>query len=174
MLPHTASLKDRVDNLLSIEKTIAGSPEWKTMEYEGQYRWLATTQALGTLTNVTLVVDAYPRHPSLKFTLTLNYLGCVVRLDYGDLERHNNHKVKGIPMPPDIFVGWVYGHHCHQWKHNRVLATHSKLPKALEYACTLPANVRDFHDAFRWFCGEANIIVAANEMPSLPSRDTFI
>jgi hypothetical protein len=90
------------------------------------------------------------------------------------MERHNNHKVKGIKTPYGIDNGWLYGHHKHGWEHNRVLATHSSLPKQLEFSCTIPDNVRGFPSAFRWLCGEGNVVVPERLMPNLPVKDTII
>lgn len=164
----------QVDLLLSRTKTIAGEPTWQSTSYDGQMRWLAPLSVDGEVTDLNLVVDAYPTHPSAKFNILLVLGRCVARLEYSEHTRHNNHALAGGYFPTGLEEGWIYGPHFHSWPTNRILATWDSLPKELEWAMLLPANVRGFDNAFRWFCGETRILCGANEVPDLPPRDRLL
>ena len=168
------NLRERVDVLVRAQKHITGMSEWKRTDYEGQWRWLSPLSIDGVLTNMNLIVDAYPRSSFIKFHINLIYMVSVQRLDYSEEDRHNDHSVKGVPFPAGARLGWIYGPHCHRWEDNRTLATGATLPKELEFAVEMPQSARGFDNAFRWFCGDANIVVAANQMPVLPAKDTLL
>jgi len=173
-LPAQYALRDQVDQLLLAQKEILGAPEWNTGAYSGQYRWLAPLGFGGTVTPLNLIVDAFPRSDDLHFNILITHGRCVMRLEYWSQSRHNNHRVGRPPLPAGIPAGWIRGPHCHHWRENRALATARTLPIELEFAAPLPVTVRGFHAAFRWFCGEANIICASNQEPNLPTSDTLL
>jgi hypothetical protein len=167
--------RERVDLLLSTDKTLAlaGEPEWQNGPYDGEVRWLAPLAIDGETINMSLCVSFFPRSPIMDFHVNLIYETTVSRLDFSEIDRHHNHVVKGIETPPDIQLGWIYGPHHHRWIDNRMLAYTNQGPKELEFAVSIPANL-SFDSAFRRFCGDCKIIIAANQMPSLPTRDTLL
>lgn len=168
------AFRDQVDQLLGLPKQILGTPDWNNGPYAGQFRWLAPLGSDGVTTPLNLIVNAFPRSADLHFDILITHARCVMRLEYWTQARHNNHRIGRVPLPADITPGWIRGPHCHHWKDNRGLATARALPVELKFAALLPTQVRGFHAAFRWFCGEANILCASNQEPSLPARDTLL
>lgn len=164
---------EEVDFLVNSKKTITGTPEWQRTAYPNQYRWLATTAINSLPSKLKLVVDAYPNQSPLTFTLNILCSTSIMRLDYGQTERHNNRKVKNY-FPTDLDLGWIYGSHLHSWNANRVLATNKKLPEKLSFAEVLPKNVKNFYQAFRFFCGKANITISENLVPQYPEREYLL
>lgn len=155
-------------------KHLTGETSWVKTSYTGQYRWLAPLNIDGELTPMNLIIDSYPRLDILTFHVIIQCVTCVSRLDYSEAERHNNHKVKGVRTPAGVEMGWIFGPHYHRWEDNRMLNNAATPPKELEFAVRLPVEFRGFDSAFRWFCGDAKIVIAANQMPSLPLRDTLL
>lgn len=177
------NLRERVDYFLRVEKTSVGIPEWKKTNYQGQYRWMTVIAIEDQPTDIKLIIDAYPDESYLKFTINLLYTiytndilvtKSVMRLDYGDHERHRNHNVKKILLPEMLEIGWIYGSHLHPWSMNRVLATNSKIPDILEFAQKIPDRIKNFEQAFRFFCASARIIIEQEIFPSLPKRDRLL
>lgn len=121
-----------------------------------------------------MYVDSYPRSSYLEFHINIVYGYTISRLDFLEVDRHHNHKVKRVSTPYGIMLGWIFGSHFHRWADNSVLAGVHAGPKELEFAVPLPGNVRSFESAFRFFCADSKILVAANEMPTLPPRDTLL
>lgn len=62
--------------------------------------------------------------------------------------------------------------HLHRWQDNKEFATHSTLPEDLEYAILIPSAARGFSNAFRWFCGEHNIVVP--DVPDYPGSEQLL
>ncbi|RYH57421.1 MAG: hypothetical protein EON54_11850 [Alcaligenaceae bacterium] len=167
------SYVDDVDRIMAAPKTIVGRPAWAPSAYDGQVRWLAPLAVAGAVSPMDLVVDAYPRSDGLKFCILLKVSSAVMRIDYREFEKHRNHPVKNVALPTEVIIGWVHGPHVHLWSHNRVLVRFQP-PKTLEFAISLPANVRGFDNTFRWFCSEANIVLGPFEIPQLPTRDLLL
>jgi hypothetical protein len=165
--------RETVDLLMAAQKSIVGAPAWVTTDYDGQMRWLAPLGVDGQVTGMNLIVDSYPRSDLQKFSILLVYTVAVMRLDYGELERHLNHVVRGKAFPTGVLAGWIEGPHCHSWELNRELAW-NRPSKELEFATILPVAVRGFDNAFRWFCGEANIGLGPNDVPQLPPKDLLL
>jgi hypothetical protein len=165
--------RETVDVLMAADKSIVGTPEWVSTDYDGQMRWLAPLGVNGQITGMNLIVDAYPRSFLQKFTILLIYVVAVMRLDYGELERHLNHAVRGKSFPTGVSSGWIEGPHCHSWDLNREL-TRNEPPKELELATVLPVAVRGFDNSFRWFCGVANIGLHSGDVPELPPKDLLL
>ncbi|MGY3575296.1 hypothetical protein [Bradyrhizobium sp. USDA 4504] len=166
-------LRETIDALMATEKSIVGIPQWVSTDYDGQMRWLAPLAVKGEVTPLNLIVDAYPRYETPKFTILLVYGAAVTRIDHGELERHLNHSVKGIGLPAGIVHGWIVGPHVHLWEHNRMLCK-SEPPKELEFAVLLPPQVKGFENSFRWLCGIANINLGSRPLPALPNKDLLL
>lgn len=166
-------LVDIIDDLIQAPKEIAGAPDWQPGPRSGQQRWLASLAIDGTVCELKLVVDAYPREPSLKFTISLVCGAAVVRLDYGELEMHFNHVVPKCATPSTVELGWLDGSHIHGWSENKDLFGHEP-PKELEFAVSLPPNMQGFANCFRWFCGEHNINLDGVDIPVPPPKDTLL
>jgi hypothetical protein len=165
--------RETVDLLMTAHKSIVGTPAWVNTDYDGQRRWLAPLAVDGQVTGMNLIVDSYPRSDVQKFTILLIYTIAVMRLDYGELERHLNHVVRGTSFPVGVSSGWIEGPHCHSWEMNKQLARNNP-PKELEFAVVLPVAVRGFDNSFRWFCGLANIGLGSNDVPEPPPKDLLL
>ncbi len=163
-----------VDDLWKASKTLVGQAGWTTGYGSTGARWLSPLAVDGVTTGMNLCVDSFPRASSPDFHISLIYETSISRLDFSEIDRHNNHAIKGVKTPPTITLGWIYGPHLHSWDDNKVLVTSDAGPKYLEFATQLPDNVKTFDAAFRHFCGVANIIAASNQVPALPRRDTLL
>lgn len=164
---------DHASELMESLKRIAGVPAWRPGPRSGQQRWLATLEIDGEVIPLQLIVDTFPRSPTLRFSISLVLGASIVRLDYWELDRHFNHPVAGQPMPPGVVKGWLEGPHYHGWQENRTLFKGAP-PKELEYAVSLPTNIQGFENAFRWFCAENRIDLGSMPVPDLPPRDTLL
>ena len=116
-----------------------------------------------------LEVIAYPNEAD-RFRIVLIYQKAVWRLDYVKNEAH----VNSLNRPPELPSGPIDEPHYHSWIDNRRFAGRATLPSLLKNANVLPANVRSFDSAFRWFCGQTNITVASLDVPGLPTRTTLL
>ncbi len=163
-----------IDWFFNQSKTIAAAGTWQETETDGRYRYKVPIAIGGTTTLSDLYIEAFSRSESLRFSIVLCYKLCIFRLDYWELDQHNNHKVGKHNMPEGITVGPIKGPHFHHWSDNRMLATNSSIPSTLEYARALPSNLKSFENCFRWFCGEANIELGGLIVPELPLKDRLI
>lgn len=168
-----AQLVDFLDGLIATPKEIAGKPDWQPGPRSGQQRWLASLSINGVVCELTLIIDAYPREPSPKFSISLICGSSIVRLDYGELEMHYNHVVSKCPTPSSVTLGWVNGSHLHGWPENRLLVKREP-PKELEFAISLPPNMQGLANCFRWFCKEHNINLDGVDIPQMPPKDTLL
>lgn len=160
-----------VDRLLAADKTLVGEARFQPLQgQQRQQRWRKPCAIQGEVTPVELEVQAYPESPTLKFRIILLYQKSVWRLDFATNEGHLNH----LNRPTDLEPGPIDEPHYHAWSDNRRFATKTSLPTNLANARRLPANVRTFENAFRWFCGETHITVPALELPSLPPRVSLL
>lgn len=165
----SSDIRDIVDHLLAERKELAGEPRWHRGPRSGQMKWKAPLSLAGEVLSMDLIVIAYPEMPSLTFMMMVTCEDIVIsRMDYSDNEEHNN----GWVVPPIITRWKIRGPHLHSWRHNKEFATHSTLPEILEYAILIPVAARGFENAFRWFCGEHNIVVA--EAPDYPGSELLL
>lgn len=169
MQPLVEILSDRMGRW----KTIAGNPAWAITNREGQHRWLTALEIDGSVSDLTLVIDAYPRNDTLRFTISLICGASLCRLDYWEHDRHLNHVISGVSRPSGVDYGWLHGPHIHRWEDNKAMVKNEP-PKELEFAVELPANVKGFENAFRYFCGLNRIILDEGDLPTLPARDTLL
>ena len=163
-----------VDDLWKATKMLVGQAGWTNGYATNGARWLSPLAVDGVTIGMNLCVDSFPRSSTLDFHISLIYETSICRLDFSEHDRHNNHAIRGIRTPPNIPLGWVFGPHLHSWDDNKVLVNSNTGPKELEFATPLPDNVKTFDAAFRHFCGVANIVVASNQVPGLPRRDTLL
>lgn len=173
MSAQLAEIVEIFDHLINAPKQIAGQPDWRDGPRSGQQRWLASLSIGGVVCDLSLIVDAYPREPSAKFTISLICGAALVRLDYGELEMHYNHQIAGCVTPEAITLGWLEGPHVHGWPENRRLVK-TEPPKELEFALPLPSQIQGFANSFRWFCGEYNIDISGMDLPEIPPKDTLL
>ncbi len=152
---------------------MAGEAKWRSGPYDGEVRWLSPLAIDGVTIEMNLCVSFFPRFSTLEFHINLIYETTISRLDFSLGDRHRNHAVRRVKTPPGIELGWIYGPHHHRWEDNRMLAGPKRGPKELEFAVSV-SNGMSFESAFRYFCGECKIIVAANQVPSPPLRDTLL
>ena len=162
-------LRDIVDKLMLTPKELAGIPHWVAGPRTGQSKWKAPLSVAGEVLQMDLIVIAYPQMPALKFSMMITCEDMSVsRMDYGVNEEHNN----GYVVPEGIKKGKIKGPHLHRWLDNRSLATHTMLPDELEFAREIPATAQGYANAFRWFCGEHNVIVP--NVPDYPMSELLI
>ena len=163
-------IREVVDDLLATEKIPAGQPEWTDSAREGDKRLLYPLLVGGEISDATLTIIAYPRVRRPTFRLILSFAVAIWRLDFVHDEIH----VNSHDRPADLPSGPFEQPHFHSWPDNRRFATAQKLPERLRNARILPANVRAYDNAFRWFCGETRIVVPADGVPELPQTDRFL
>lgn len=163
-------IREIVDQLLGIEKHLTGKPEWTDSAREGDKRMLYTLLVAGEISDATLTIISYPRLSKLSFRLVLSFGVAIWRVDFVHDEIH----VNSPDRPADLLSGPFEQPHYHSWVDNRRFATTQKLPERLRNARILPANIRTFENAFRWFCGETKIVAPTGELPELPQTDRFL
>jgi hypothetical protein len=162
--------REAIDAFLVAPKTPQGADqeiEWQPGREFGERRVKLPLEIAGELRG-SLLVLAYPRHPTLKFSIGLIFPPAVCRLDFGsDLKHGNNVIVLGADVPPI-----VRGPHYHPWSLNREFAnstiTYFKLPVAV------PVSIRQFDACLRWFCSENNILLPGQHSIALPPKDQLI
>ncbi len=156
--------REVVDDFLACDKTLEGTPVWQ--EFEEESRIKLPVAADGLITAATLDVTAYPFENFYPFTITLNFPPCIWRLEHGPgYLRHDN------PFEEmSQFERTLWGAHYHSWVDNRRLAKFNVLPPELEWARSLPNQIRRFEQAIRWFCSETKIIIRNEQILDLPSK----
>jgi hypothetical protein len=123
----------------------------------------------GEVSDATMTVICFPREHQLRFRIVLSYVRAIWRLDYTFDETHVNSANRSDDLP----LGPIKGPHYHAWLDNRRFARSNSLPLKLHNARLLPANVRTFANAFRWFCGETGIM-PPSIVPDFPKSDTLL
>lgn len=166
----TQDIRKTVDALLAAQKTLLGVGEWKPANDGRDFRFVRRVAINGADCGMSLTVKSVPPSVTDEFRFILEYGLNVFRLDYFSYEVHNNQSCG----PSDIRVGLVEGPHYHAWSDNRRLCTRLSLAKNMKYARSLPANIRGFDNAFRWFCGETRITLGAGDVPDLPGKQLLI
>ena len=159
-----------IDDFVAAEKTLSGRPDWEAVGQRGEQRLVWPLAVDGLSTGIDLELNAYPNIRDLRFRVMLRRTRCFARLDFVHDESHVN--PRGLPntYPKGLFAE----PHIHHWKDNLQYSTHHQLPDRLPVAMVLPANVRNFDAAVRWFCGEYNISQPANDVIFLPSRTQLL
>jgi hypothetical protein len=157
-----------IDALLLGEKALIGYGMWQQGNREGCHQWSRAVEFLGEISGARLEVKAYLHHESLKFRILLNEQRCIWRLDFANDDHTNPLTSPETPGQP------ITGPHYHSWADNRRFATSVALPRRLRIARLLPADIRTFEAAFRWFCSEVRISIKATEVPMLPERNVLL
>ena len=124
------------------------------------------------MSELALVVDAYPRSEHLKFTISIICGTALVRLDYWELDRHLNHMVSGLVTPAGVQLGWLEGSHYHGWEQNRGLVRNEP-PKDSNSQFLCLRTCEDLQD-LRWFCAENGIDLGSQQPPELPAKDVLL
>jgi len=120
------------------------------------------------LTN-SLVLSAFPDADDLKFSISLVCHWAVYRLDYELGRAHaNNNRPHGLDIP-----AMVIGPHYHPWLQNRSTIHDVSTPIKLSVALPLDVHIRQFDQAFRWFCQQTNIELRDHEI-ELPPRQRLL
>lgn len=155
-----------IDDLLAARKTLGGVPDWQTGPYEGEERLLIPLRVDGVSSGADLIITGYPYVGHTKFRIMICAPQCIWRIDYVNDEHH----VNSFNRPPDLIEYDFCEPHYHSWPDNRRFSTHNSLPNRLENARIMPADVRSFDSALRWFCGQTNIDQPQNGLIALPPR----
>lgn len=163
------SIRDRLDELMASPKALAGKSEWTRGTSDHHMRWKSPLDVNGELCGINLEIKSYPREDGLRFTIQLMFQIAIVRLEYWRYASHINWP----PVPDGCPEFMVEGPHVHLWSDNRQFINTVNLPRELKFARMLPTNVHGFPNAFRWFCGETNI-VCPREIPELPKSDLLL
>lgn len=158
-----------IDGFMAAEKTLSSAVASWVPDRAGEIlRFVRTVEINGEQPGIQLEVKAYPREEALKFRILLVAEKCFWRLDFADDQQVNP---LGAPHSAAILIG---GPHFHAWEDNRVFATAKNLPKRLQNARILPANIRTFNAAFWWFVDQTNIVISSPDVPDLPRRETLL
>lgn len=164
-------IRTQVDALLAAEKTLVGEAEFQALEGDSRkQRWRKPCAINGEVTPLELEIQAYPDCETLKFRAILVWGRAICRLDYASNEAH----VNSPNRPRDLEIGPLNDPHFHSWSDNRRFSTRVSLPTNLPNARLIPANVRTYDAALRWFCGETRIILPSPDVPALPGRTTLL
>lgn len=156
-----------VDQLLIHKKELAGVGRWEPQDND--CRMVIPILLEGEVSDATLTIICFPREPELRFRMVLCYIRAIWRLDYTADETH----VNPINRPDDLDESIITCPHYHSWSDNRRFSRSNSLPIKLLNARILPANVRTFPNAFRWFCGQTGI-VAPDTVPDFPKSDVLL
>ncbi|WIA58242.1 hypothetical protein N6H05_10740 [Sphingobium sp. WTD-1] len=159
-----------VDDLLAAEKEMIGLFEWTDNHRKNERRMVIPLAIDGETTNVEMVIKSFPNHEELKFTIMLVYNVCIWRLCFATDTGHLNPFVRPLYLP----LGPFNTPHYHSWCDNRPKFDTSPLPKRMQYANFLPADLTDFSSCFRWFCGQVNIRIGKGREPMLPAPDRLL
>lgn len=153
-----------VDAFLTAPKTLAGIGEWREFQGESRVRWQVALDDVPT--DMFVEVIAYPIGQMQPFTIGLHWPPCIWRVDFEpNFKSHNNPIGDDWKAPRTI-----YGPHYHSWADNRHLAKPVRPPSDLDWARELPAEIKRFEHAFRWFCGETNIVLENSQVLDLPTK----
>jgi hypothetical protein len=151
-----------------MKKVIHRGSAWKADPDGDTHRWIGLIEVQHQYAGVRLIVKAYPRESDLRFRVVLTAATCIWRLDYED-DPHIN------PLNAPEFGGMTLaGPHYHSWADNRRFGTPNSLPKKLRIARLLPAEIKTFSAAFRWFVDQTNIEIDSSEVPDLPRKVTLL
>lgn len=165
-----SDVRTEVDGFLAATKSLTGTGNWIACARDGERRLSRPLMIAGEVSDLTLTVIAYPRSSDLKFRIVLTYRRAIWRIDYAFGEIHVNPRSGYAHLPKSP----IRQPHYHSWIDNRVFATANSLPARLKNANVLPDNIRTFPNAFRWFCGETNIMLGSDDMPELPKSDRLL
>lgn len=160
-----------VDKFLAAEKRLEGTAGWVdgNNSDDKRIRWPLVVGDSVSVAHLSLT--AYPNYAEPNFTISLIYRTCIWRLDYDPPYRYHDN-------PPDrvhlLGAGRIWGPHYHTWADNRHAATTAVLPKTLDCARELPKRIRQWVQAFRWFCAETRITFEPYQLIDFPLREGLL
>jgi len=159
-----------VDRLLLAEKRLQGRGQWREANPGAmRIRWplLVGTSIFDALLHLMYWLNS----AELRFSIGLNYRVQIARLDFVP-----NHEWHDNPIGRARMLGGarIRGPHYHAWTDNRHLSTASALSRELTCARQLPAQIRRWDQAFRWFCGEVGIVLDETPVIEPPPRSTLL
>tara|TARA_R110002110_G_scaffold333142_1_gene544021 strand:+ start:445 stop:984 length:540 start_codon:yes stop_codon:yes gene_type:complete len=168
-------IADAVDAFLNSSKSLAGTAEWREgnggHDFRASYVVLVNGEHVGAALDLTAYPNLATDRNDCRFTISLNCPHPIWRIDFEPLH-------KGHSNPLDRFnelgEGTLFGPHYHAWQDNRHLATKRSLPKELPCARSLPAQIRKWEQAFRWFCGQTGITLPAGPVIDVPQRTLLV
>jgi hypothetical protein len=171
-MPGIADFVAAVDVFMATPKQLVGTdtrPVWQIGRQADQRKLVLPVEIEGEQRGQFLLLQAYPQHPTMKFSIGTMFADLVVcRLDYCLEDTHANNFATALEKLPPIVVG----PHWHSWEANRGLIT--SLTKPLKLHNALPFTfAKQFDAIFRWYCATRNIKLDKHAI-SLPPRETLI
>ncbi|MBY0408499.1 MAG: hypothetical protein K2Q01_12475 [Rickettsiales bacterium] len=168
------SLAAVIDRLLEARKTLAGRPAWENSPRpDEEKRLLWPLRINNEPCGADLLATAFPSYGNSKEMWRIMIMAprCIWRIDYA----YDGNHINSLDRPSDLREHNFNEPHYHAWADNKRFCSHSALPETLKNARIMPANIRNFHNAFRWLCDLTNIEQPSNDgMIELPPRDRLI
>lgn len=155
-----------VDRFFVKEKSLAGvgtPPQWQPSRDRSGHQTQIPIEVEGVQYGDRLIIRCAPQTGAFHILIT-RYDTCVSRLDFDELQAHTN----TIFATEDGLPGIVSGKHFHRWSLNtRFIMANGSLER-LKHAEEVPAKIRTFEQALRWFCDETNITLPHDHNIALP------
>ncbi|QEX16125.1 hypothetical protein FRZ44_14170 [Hypericibacter terrae] len=168
--PKTGLVADLVDAFLAAPKRVAAEAAWQQGNRPAEFRALWPILVEDSLVGASMQATAIPNSPEPQFTITLNIPDCVWRLDFEPSWKRHANPMWAAPALGDFVVN---GPHFHAWADNSSMASLTQVPELL-CARALPATVKTWKQALRWFCAETRIELAKTQMIEYPPREGLI
>lgn len=161
-----------VDKFMLLDKRLVGAEEnlsWPPGRDPDTFSLKLPLEVNGEQLGQSFIIVAYPQHPSLKFSIGINFEPMVCRLDFWPEDRHSN----GLTATSNGLTPLITGPHYHPWEINK---EHVESPnKGLKLQKAVPfTEARQFDAALRWFCGKNKILLPPKHTIELPQRSRLI
>lgn len=155
-----------VTDFLDAQKSIAGvgaPPRWQPNRDGSGYESKLPLEVAGVQYGDFLIIGSVPSLDAFNILVT-RFGTCISRLDFDVLQPHTN----TLFAADDGLPPMVSGKHFHRWSLNgRFVAANGSLER-LRHAEELPAKIRTFEQALRWFCDETKITLPHDHNITLP------
>lgn len=155
-----------VEKFLGREKSLVGvgsPPQWQPNRDGSGHETRVPIEVAGVQYGDHLIIWCVPQTGAFHILIT-RFEACVSRLDFDDLQGHTN-----TLLAAEDGLPWVVsGRHFHRWSINRRFVMANGSLERLKHAEELPAKIRSFEQALRWFCHETNIILPHDHYITLP------
>ncbi|HUC61190.1 MAG TPA: hypothetical protein VMF53_04475 [Alphaproteobacteria bacterium] len=161
----------QIDALLAADKELAGVATWVDGNNSDDKRIRWPILVGGRMSAAQLALTAYPNAADPSFTISLIQRTCVWRLDFDPPYRTHDNPIDRAHL---LGAARVRGPHYHAWADNRHLATAASLPKTLDCARELPKRIRQWEQAFRWFCAQTKISFEPSQLIGFPPREGLL
>ncbi len=163
-----------IDAFVAMDKRLIGAdepPTWREGREQGLNEWIIKLplEVAGEQRGQSLMVQAYPNSPSLKFRIAILFEPSICRLDFELACIHPNAHAEETEGLKAI----VKGPHLHAWDDNKRFFYSATLAPKLHNAYEIPTNIRSFDSALRWFCTEYRIELPGSHRIELPTRTTL-